>query len=209
MSNECAVAGQHIEVTLDPNPIGTSSPEWQTTGAIDASQENSFVIDTCPPGSGCAPTFVKVVIEAPGLHQVLPVGAFINLHVVTHHYGYNNVATMLSVRNVPTWQGIVNPVSNVERWYLLTSEQSLEHPDAPFQVSSHALQCPLPTEGGAGKLHELTFTDPGGSSTTLGHGQPATLKMAGQTWNVQVLRAFEPYGFDYPDPYTWYASSSE
>jgi len=202
------VPGSHIEVTLDPNPIDYGlAPEWDTVAAITKSGKNEFTVDTCAPNSACTPKLVKIAIKATGLDVTVPVGAYVRLHVVTSWYGYN-ISTTFSVRNVPTWNGSANPVSTNEHWYLLTSQEVLKHPDAPFQVSSNALDCLPRFEGGKGQLYEVVFTDPGGASTTLAHDQPTTLSLAGQTWNVQVLRAFQPYGLDYPNPFSWYASSA-
>lgn len=205
--HQCAADGPSIEVVLDPNPIGLVDQEWDTTGVITTTSKNEFSLDTCAPNSACAPTFQKVTVKAPGMVAVLPVGAFVRLHLVQGIYNNNSTATTFSVRNVPTWNGEANPVSTTERWYLLTSDESLEHPDAPFEVSSVELQCPSESEGGVGQAYEVIFTDPGGASTQLAHSQPTTLMLGGQTWDVQVLRAFRYYGFDRPIPFSWYAES--
>ncbi len=206
---KCLADGTHIDVVLNPNPIGHVDQDWSTVGAVTSASKNEFTVDTCAPNSGCTPALQKVTIKAPGLDAVLPLGAFVRLHVVTDVYNNNSLETTFSVQNVPTWKGQTNPASTTERWYLLTSEQSLEHPDAPFKVSSRALQCASQSEGGSGQLHEVVFTDPGGSSTKLAHDQPATLMLGGQSWDVQVLRAFQRYGLDRPDPFSWYAESIE
>ncbi len=206
----CDVGGAHIEVTLDPNPIDHGlAPEWDTIGVITKSAKNELTVDTCAPNSGCSPSFTKVSIQAPGLEVLFPLGAFVRLHVATSTYNNGLHATTFGVRNVPTWSGAANPVSTTDRWYLLTSEQSLEHPDAPFEVSSSALPCPGPLQGGKGKLYDVIFTDPGGGSTKLAHNQAATLMLGGQSWNVQVLRAYESYNLDRENAFSWYAESIE
>ena len=197
----CDVGGAHIEVTLDPNPLAHVDQEWEAIGAITGASKNEFSVDTCAPNSGCKPAVQKVTVKAPGLVALLPVGAFVRLRVVMEVYNISQVATTFSVRNVPSWNGAANPVSTTDRWYLLTSEQSLEHPDAPFEVSSSALPCPGPLQGGKGKLYDLIFTDPGGSSTKLALNQPATLMLGG--------RAYESYNFDSPIAFSWYAESIE
>lgn len=61
------------------------------------------------------------------------------------------------------------------------------------------------------RLHVATSTYNNGlhATTKLALNQPATLMLGGQSWNVQVLRAYESYNLDRENAFSWYAASIE
>lgn len=201
----CSEEGMHIFVTVEPDPIAEGqSGEWDVEGAIVSTKLNGFQLDTCPPGESCTEHLFDVKVSATGLWSHIPVGAYVRVHLIDM-VSYTGTDTTFAVQNLPSWQGSQNPASDSTDWYLLTAEQYLTHPDAPFDVKPVALDC---SESG-GVLYDLVFSDSSGNTATLDYDGVATLELGGQMWDIKVLRAFQSPGYDAPVPFTWLAAIPE
>lgn len=193
-----------MTVAIEPNPSTGLPYDWGRTGSVTSSTTNSFVIDECPPNSGCNPTLTTLTLEpATAIGLQVPIGAFVEVHLAKSIYcPYCGEVATLSVRNVATWSGVTNPVSGGDTWYLLFSEGSLTSSEAPFAVSSTAASC---VPGDPGKLYRLVFSDPGGASVELPQSEKTAANLGGRTWTLKNVRSFEYGGYDGPAPYAWWA----
>lgn len=72
------------------------------------------------------------------------------------------------------------------------------------QVSSAPVDC---VPGDTGKLHELIFSEPGGTETVVPQSLTDKAELGGQSWTVKNVRSFEYGGYDGLPPFAWWATS--
>jgi hypothetical protein len=206
--SSCLAPGNQISISIEPSPLDGGIGAWDATGVVTAAAtKNSFVIDSCAPTTGCGSSLTSVTLEPAAIDVGLQVGAYVRVRYEASPYNTGLIQAKLSVANVPSWDGKPNPVSTAEAWNFFAVEGALQHPDTPFEVSSAALDCAPPPEG-HGKSYTVMFRasadDPW---TTLEQDESATLTVDGRQWKIAVVRAFELYGFDRPNPFAWWASA--
>jgi hypothetical protein len=200
----CVDSSAHVEVTFDPLPTG-SMLQWNATGAVVGRTETTFDLDTCSPAADCLPQIVTIKVEAPGLELPIPVDAYVQVHLETHDYAITRLRTSFSVRNLPEWDGSLNPVASHEDWYLLTNEQLLAHPEASFALTPLQLTCATGT-GKTPKAYDVEISVAnGGPSVVISQHESAQVAAGGQDWNIRLLRAFHWEGTEEIDPFSWWA----
>jgi hypothetical protein len=106
-----------------------------------ASSADTWVIDSCAPGAGCAPSFTSFTIDGDGPKLTIPAGTLVDASFVMRNVG--GISTdMLLITNLPTWKGISNPVRADAGLWLDVSG----HSDSPFTLAE-AAQCALDGKG--------------------------------------------------------------
>lgn len=203
-SAQCVSGGQ-IQLTVDPAPSTGTDVDWKGSGEVTATTQNSFTVNTCPPGAPCSrDSKVTITVIAKDFTHGIPVGAFVDVQAAVWQYNAGAKGAQLAVRNLSSWQGTPNPIASNDDGYLFLNDGKLLHADAPFALAPYDVGCP-PAPQASGKRFDLEFSAPG-AVTTIAQGQTGTLEAAGRTWNIHVVRAFESYNLDAAQPYAWWAT---
>lgn len=203
----CSLPDSRIAISIDAVGDGGALREWDASGAITARDASSFVLDTCAPSAGCTPTPTTVRVEAPGIDLGLEAGAFVEVRYRAAAYNGGQIAASVSVTNLPIWDGRPNPVSSVAGLRFVASEGGLAHPGLPFELSSTARACAPPPAGQGVAYAVLVRPGDAGPWTTLEQGASTTLVASDVSWQITVVRAFQLFGQDRPDPFAWWAAA--
>ncbi len=199
---ECDERIGGLSLVLDPSPPEDpiNGIDWQATGRIAEKAGSSFTLDTCHPDAECAPTLTVVTVTStPKPYVQWPIGAYVAVRYVSDA---GMIPTgRLSVRNVGSWEGKTNPVSDSNRWYLIATDGFLTHPDAPFEIDSVGVDgCP--------QNFAMRVRAPGGDWTTLLQGESTSMVIENWQFDLTVARARQAPGHDQPLPFAWWATST-
>lgn len=205
----CRAREGRILIDTDPatgTPCGGCDPGFDASGVISSASPGRFVLDRCPPGAACAEIPLQFEVIATGYEQTLPVGALVELRYRERSMGIAGTSYTLSVRNLPEWEGVTNPVATSDFWHLVLSEGMGPPAEAPFSVTLRRLDCAGVLGGGAREEYRLVFGGPdGGATLELGQGESGTVELAGQEWGITVLRSSVSSNTDQPPPDAWWA----
>lgn len=101
--------GNVIDCSLPPTP--GDNHELDADGLVTSSSPNHLEVDTCAPGTGCAPSVVKVNFGArDDLTLPIPVGTPVHLHVGVSAGDYY-CSTGVEITNLASWAGVTNPAT--------------------------------------------------------------------------------------------------
>jgi hypothetical protein len=142
--------------------------EGQVTAA---SSTDDWVIDTCPPTADCAPTLVHVQVNGEGPKLDIPVGALVSVATDVSYVGGTCHSSLL-ITNLPSWEGLPNPVAtDAAPWFQVGGDSA-----SPFDVETIE-QCH--SDGGCMrayyKLRFMLKDDPSVTTAPLAMGEGATL----------------------------------
>lgn len=185
-------------------PPGGGTMTHSVTGVVISASNGTFTIDSCPPNSDCAGQFSTLTLGLSGFIPSLPVGAFVEVRVLEVANAFSCSDTLM-VRNLPTWDGVANPVSSGDVMWLAASNSVNAFADAPYQIEAVPLGCfPDPGGGcGAGPMDDYFFrVTVGDSSFDVGMGISAEVGSPPQ-WVFHNLQSHQtglcddPGSFDY------------
>jgi hypothetical protein len=136
-----------------PPVCGTD--EWATqtfeaTGIVVSSAPNMMQIDRCSPAADCVPLLLDAIWDEPDLNVVVPVGAIVRLEYTVGKTWYD-CSQALFVTNLPSWDGVANPVASDSSPWLLAGDGTLSMPaTASITIEPIALGCASAPSGGCG-----------------------------------------------------------
>ncbi|HMI88135.1 MAG TPA: hypothetical protein VK550_28820 [Polyangiaceae bacterium] len=159
------------------------------------SSSSSVTIDTCV-GDGCAAQLFVIRVDTPTPFTI-PVGAYVEAEywmAMSHE-----CTQLLRISNLAEWNGQTNPVSTVNKTYLVASDGSSD-PNAKMVttgigVSPKRLDCPAddascgtPMPVGA---YAFEFSASGSASLTVTMGQSLAWTGNGQNFVVRNHRSYQ------------------
>ncbi|GAC1353396.1 MAG: hypothetical protein NVSMB47_05510 [Polyangiales bacterium] len=170
--------------------------DFDVVGVLVAVDAQSFQIDTCAPGTGCASTLTTVSATAPGLDlRSLPVGSFVEARLRSYRHPFYGCTSLALVTSLDTWGGTPNPADVGGRTYFVGSDGSPGVPDAPFTVDLVANHC-VPEKSGCGSpvppdTYRMKFRA-GTSSLELPMSSSGSLELpGGGALVVRNLRSYQ------------------
>jgi hypothetical protein len=192
----CAETHDTLSVTLSTwqgitYDCGNGTSDFELSAAVvESPGQGLLVLDSCSPGADCTPFLSKLSIAAPGISLDIPVGTYVKVHVAID-VGFNNECSQrVQITNLPTWDGMPNPMMPGELlWFLGVEAGQKAFPDSPIAATPEPFGCP--SEQGGCSTHEdyqWHFQIPTSSS------DPGVVVQMGATayWGVNF-----PTGFEY------------
>ena len=171
----------------------------QIEGSVVSSFPDGFTIDSCAPNMDCAaPMISEFYYYANGLQTYVPVGSFVRVSLsIEMPWGCEQ---RIVVRNMPSWEGVPNPVGQGQELYLAAADGTLEElPEAPFTIDAIGLGC-YPNAPSCGEpaddfvLEFRSNEDPGAIPLALLMGQQTDWHLAmpgsSQHMSVRNLRSY-------------------
>lgn len=173
--------------------------------AVVKSDLNLLVVDACSPAADCVPFLYTLQFDAPGLGVFAPIGTYVHVEAsVDIPWGCYE---RLMITNIPSWDGMPNPVQPDNQLWLAATDGAVEmFDDAPFKVDKIKLDCG-PTTGGCGGdpgKFDLRFTpvdDPGGAVVVTTAETKTMSLIDTPVAAVKNLRSFESGACD--DYWNW------
>ena len=102
---------------------GAETGKVSFPAVVTAADSTTLELSTCPKGKKCGDT-LQLLVVAQDLSVPLFVGAFVRVDAAVFNTG-EGCAEQLMVRNLPTFNGLVNPVSSAPVLWLAGAEGTL------------------------------------------------------------------------------------
>lgn len=169
----------------------TGPEKWSATGIVVASSDNAFQIDECSPAADCVPIITDVSMSGRDLALLVPIGAIVRIDYTITSTIYQ-CARVLSVSNLPSWDGVPNPISPKQELYLAAADGTYQAPEeSGLTISLVELGCPPSSNGCGGTSlvpddYAFSFGTPAGT-VQIGMGETLPL---GQGLSGANLRSY-------------------
>src|SRR5262245_53645924 len=106
-------------------PCGGSNGNQDLTGVVvDSGSPAEIMIDTCVPGTGCAPSIVRLTLTSPGLTVSVPPGSFARLQY-SSFYNFT-CASVVMVTEADSFGGMVDPNAKGRVWVIVSADQPIQ-----------------------------------------------------------------------------------
>ncbi|HVY47642.1 MAG TPA: hypothetical protein VHB21_17250 [Minicystis sp.] len=185
-----------------------SQPEGQTTTTFEAAiasddGEGHIELDECSPAADCQSMISKLHVAAKGIGDAdLPIGAFVMITHLLHFDGLQGCRETVQLRNLPKWDGALNPVASGDVVWLAASSADEALAGAGYAVARVPLGC-FPNDPMDCGLHDddVYRVTVGAKSTDVPRGQ--ALELGAPTWIFSNLQSYTT-GFCDDPPHTAY-----
>jgi hypothetical protein len=184
--------------------FGSDTGTLKLQGSISGGDEDTFVLDSCPPNADCMPMLSKIYL--PGSYAWIPPGTFVTLQLdVQQPWG---CLQRMLIMNLPVWGGEPNPNGGEASMLFAAADGTYEtFPESPFGIAAQPLGCYPGAPGCGGETPDdymLLFFEMNSQDNmvTVPMGNGASWWLSnGSLWYVQNLRSYASGACD--DYWNW------
>jgi hypothetical protein len=129
-----------------------------------------FVLDSCSPSAVCKPQLstLSITVTDSSYYAEINDGAYVKVHFAIEPLETGGCRQRIQIKNLPTWDGVTNPVDPGERLWFFGADGGLDtFPDTPVVVTKEALDCVPPGQAPAcgAQDYDLRFRPAGDASS--------------------------------------------